>query len=128
MRSSSSCLPLSRQGSSLTFPSAPGTASSGRLAFLDDLTGILNRSAFDRDCKTIAEQSDITFVMFDINGLKSTNDTWGHVISIRQRMHERCRSSRDHQKARKSPIPDFFGPLFCPVPDVTEEGPIFPLY
>lgn len=51
-----------------------------KLAFLDDLTGVLNRSAFDRDCKTIAEQSDITFVMFDINGLKSTNDTWGHVI------------------------------------------------
>lgn len=51
-----------------------------KLAFLDNLTGVLNRSAFDRDCKTIAEQSDITFVMLDINGLKSTNDTWGHVI------------------------------------------------
>lgn len=51
-----------------------------KLAFLDNLTGVFNRSAFDRDCKTATEQSDVVFVMFDINGLKVTNDTWGHVV------------------------------------------------
>lgn len=47
----------------------------------DELTGLKNRRALQEDCKQI-EQSDSlgrkTIIMMDLNGLKTTNDTFGH--------------------------------------------------
>lgn len=47
----------------------------------DDMTGLLNRRAYEEDCAKILETgsvSKMTVVMMDLNGLKSVNDTYGH--------------------------------------------------
>lgn len=53
------------------------------LATTDALTGLENRLAFDELLKTIAKeadaQADWVMVMIDVNGLKYTNDTFGHL-------------------------------------------------
>jgi diguanylate cyclase (GGDEF)-like protein len=49
------------------------------MAYKDQLTGIANRAAFEEKVDTyVKEHRDIVLFMFDINGLKYTNDTYGH--------------------------------------------------
>lgn len=58
-----------------------------KLAFIDDLTGAYNRTAFQRDIDNQWEinpktgkkvMRQITIFMFDLNDLKKCNDTYGH--------------------------------------------------
>ena len=56
-----------------------------KMAYLDKLTGLKNRRAYEeylsilRAKKDISGQTDdLTIVMLDVNGLKCTNDTLGH--------------------------------------------------
>lgn len=49
------------------------------MAYKDQLTGISNRTAFEEKACTYAkEHRDIVLFLFDINGLKCINDTYGH--------------------------------------------------
>ncbi len=51
------------------------------MAFTDNLTGLGNRAAFDRDAEALPKQAQdapLTVVMFDVNHLKRVNDTYGH--------------------------------------------------
>ncbi|MGN0424405.1 MAG: diguanylate cyclase domain-containing protein [Acetatifactor sp.] len=48
----------------------------------DELTGLLNRRAYEEDCTGIESSgmvSNTTIVMMDLNGLKAVNDTYGHM-------------------------------------------------
>ncbi len=50
-----------------------------RLSFVDELTGLYNRNAFithTKDIKTVDD--DFWYIIVDINGLKTANDTLGH--------------------------------------------------
>ncbi|MDO4187855.1 MAG: GGDEF domain-containing protein [Lachnospiraceae bacterium] len=53
-----------------------------KTALTDELTGLLNRRAYDNDIKELFEPvvniSDITLIAIDVNGLKDANDTLGH--------------------------------------------------
>lgn len=52
-----------------------------QLAFTDAMTKTRNRSAFEQTRKQLANKgssASLTVFMFDINNLKSTNDTYGH--------------------------------------------------
>lgn len=50
-----------------------------KLAYRDDLTGILNRTACNDDMKHMDITEDVyTVLMFDLNNLKMCNDTLGH--------------------------------------------------
>jgi diguanylate cyclase (GGDEF)-like protein len=54
-----------------------------RLATLDTLTGIRNKTAFDRQMKNLTKElyngnKEFGFVMVDLNNLKVFNDTYGH--------------------------------------------------
>ncbi|SDN91531.1 sensor domain-containing diguanylate cyclase [Acetanaerobacterium elongatum] len=54
-----------------------------RMAYLDILTGLKNRTAFNKDMEKLALQpltGTIMLVEFDMNNLKSTNDHYGHKI------------------------------------------------
>lgn len=51
------------------------------LAYMDVMTKTKNRISFDSYMEHMRETGitkDITFVMFDLNNLKFTNDNWGH--------------------------------------------------
>lgn len=51
------------------------------LVDFDELTGLYNRRAFERDIDNIEKSvmtKFLTIVSFDVNGLKYTNDTFGH--------------------------------------------------
>lgn len=50
------------------------------IALYDKLTGLNNRYAFEKELKNIEENNNITpvLVIFDVNGLKFINDTFGH--------------------------------------------------
>lgn len=53
-----------------------------KLSITDDMTGLFNRRAYDEDCSKIVESdsvSEITLIMMDVNGLKTINDTHGHM-------------------------------------------------
>lgn len=54
-----------------------------KLAYEDRLTGAPNRMAFDQDLAQIFEMTreagDCRLVIFDVNGLKGINDSYGHV-------------------------------------------------
>lgn len=53
-----------------------------RISVTDDLTGLFNRHAYEEDCKKILENdfvSRLTIIMMDVNGLKTVNDTYGHM-------------------------------------------------
>ncbi|MCU1373497.1 MAG: putative Diguanylate kinase, partial [Actinomycetia bacterium] len=47
----------------------------------DELTGLVNRSGFDRraDGVLAASADDVALVFVDLDGFKAVNDTWGHV-------------------------------------------------
>lgn len=51
------------------------------LSYHDVLTGLYNRTFFERECLRLEEQQifPVTIVMGDINGLKLTNDVFGHM-------------------------------------------------
>lgn len=52
-----------------------------RIAYTDLLTGVKNRAAFDRDLRDLpaSKYGDLRIVGFDVNNLKHTNDTYGHM-------------------------------------------------
>lgn len=50
-----------------------------RMAFTDDMTGMKNRRAFDRDMEVLQNENDAVAVLYaDMNGLKQINDNMGH--------------------------------------------------
>ncbi|MCR5482057.1 MAG: GGDEF domain-containing protein [Clostridia bacterium] len=51
-----------------------------RYANYDQMTGLKNRRAFSEEYKRLSEKlpEDICIIMADLNGLKETNDTYGH--------------------------------------------------
>ena len=51
-----------------------------KLAYRDELTGLSNRAAYERDWDQIDREKGAALIMFDINGLKAANDTWGHAV------------------------------------------------
>ena len=54
-----------------------------RNANTDAMTGLLNRRAFNDEAMSVDEnprKNEITFIACDINGLKKTNDTYGHEV------------------------------------------------
>lgn len=53
-----------------------------RISVTDDMTGLLNHRAYEEDCVKIVENNSIpqiTMIMMDVNGLKTANDTCGHM-------------------------------------------------
>lgn len=51
------------------------------LAYMDTMTGLGNRAAFDRDAEALQQEGDngpFAVAVFDINNLKYINDTYGH--------------------------------------------------
>lgn len=53
-----------------------------RMSITDDVTGLLNRRAYEEVCTKIEETDSaagITIIMMDVNGLKTANDTYGHM-------------------------------------------------
>lgn len=50
-----------------------------KLAYIDILTGALNRTAYDRDLAEIdPDNNKIVIAILDVNGLKNINDQYGH--------------------------------------------------
>ena len=46
------------------------------------MTGLLNRRAYEEDCVNMQEEgmvSQVSILMMDVNGLKTVNDTYGHL-------------------------------------------------
>lgn len=53
-----------------------------KISVTDDMTGLFNRRAFEEACAKIIETNSfrkMTMVMMDVNGLKTVNDTYGHM-------------------------------------------------
>ena len=53
-----------------------------KISITDDMTGLFNHRAYDEDCKKVSETNSalqITMIMMDVNGLKTVNDTYGHM-------------------------------------------------
>ncbi|MGN0427907.1 MAG: diguanylate cyclase domain-containing protein [Agathobacter sp.] len=53
-----------------------------RISITDDMTGLFNRRAYEEDCTKILETESlprVTMIMMDLNGLKTVNDTYGHM-------------------------------------------------
>ena len=53
-----------------------------RISITDDMTGLFNRYAYEEACKKILKDelvSQMTVIMMDVNGLKTVNDTYGHM-------------------------------------------------
>lgn len=48
------------------------------ISYLDQLTGVLNRRAYDRDIEQIENGDTVGIVFSDLNGLKQVNDEEGH--------------------------------------------------
>ncbi len=55
-----------------------------RLAYVDSITKLANRTAYDKELQVIQRNlstyDSISFIMFDLNNLKITNDTFGHSV------------------------------------------------
>lgn len=50
-----------------------------RMAFTDDMTGMKNRRAFERDTEAMENNNDAVAILYaDMNGLKQINDNMGH--------------------------------------------------
>jgi len=70
------------------------------LSFHDGLTGLYNRRFFDEEQKrmNVARNLPLTLMMVDVNGLKLTNDAFGHkvgdnlLMKIAHSLKEICRS------------------------------------
>lgn len=45
---------------------------------LDSLTGLYNRSAFEKDIKILGKRKRYTVIVMDLNDFKEVNDTFGH--------------------------------------------------
>ena len=54
------------------------TETGSRFAFIDYLTHIYNRNAFERDLINLPKDSGGYYIIADLNGLKAVNDTIGH--------------------------------------------------
>lgn len=54
------------------------TDTGSRFAYIDYLTHIYNRNAFERDLAGLQENSDGCYIIADLNDLKLVNDTIGH--------------------------------------------------
>lgn len=53
-----------------------------RISITDDMTGLYNRRAYEEDSVKMMENNEsarITMIMMDVNGLKTINDTYGHM-------------------------------------------------
>lgn len=53
-----------------------------KVSITDDMTGLLNHRAYEEDCMKIIKNnslSEITVIMMDVNGLKTVNDSCGHM-------------------------------------------------
>lgn len=46
--------------------------------YIDSLTGIQNRLAFDKKMAELQKKNNLAIIVFDLNNLKSINDTLGH--------------------------------------------------
>jgi diguanylate cyclase (GGDEF)-like protein/PAS domain S-box-containing protein len=70
------------------------------LSYHDQLTGLYNRRYYEEELKNINSEGNypITLVMADVNGLKLTNDAFGHVfgdrmlVAIADILKKECRS------------------------------------
>ncbi len=70
------------------------------LSYHDQLTGLYNRRFYEEELKNINSEGNypITLVMADVNGLKLTNDAFGHVfgdrmlVAIADILKRECRS------------------------------------
>lgn len=53
-------------------------------AYIDGLTGLLNRRAYGDELNKYSEQlpTDIICISMDLNGLKNVNDNVGHAIFV----------------------------------------------
>ena len=49
-----------------------------RLAYLDSMTGLQNRTAFIEEQQKDEPTAECTYILFDINNLKQINDQYGH--------------------------------------------------
>lgn len=53
-----------------------------QMAFTDSLTELGNRNAYETSCVRMAHDFDsvrsLCLILFDLNGMKRVNDTWGH--------------------------------------------------
>lgn len=51
-----------------------------KMAYLDVMTGLANRAAFEQhmDALSAGQVAPVALLLFDLNGLKHVNDTWGH--------------------------------------------------
>lgn len=51
-----------------------------RMAYRDIMTGLANRAAFEKHMSALSGSpvDPLALVVFDLNGLKHVNDTWGH--------------------------------------------------
>ncbi len=56
-----------------------------RMAYTDELTGLENRTAFERRMSILSTMRDhpVCLIMLDLNGLKQINDTLGHAAGDR---------------------------------------------
>lgn len=70
------------------------------LSYHDQLTGLYNRRYYDEQLRLFDEQKlyPITLVLFDVNGLKLTNDVFGHqsgdrlLVRVAQGLRASCRA------------------------------------
>lgn len=70
------------------------------LSYHDQLTGLYNRRFFEEELKRLDTERNLplTIVMLDVNGLKLTNDAFGHLVGddllrrIGEIMKQQCRS------------------------------------
>ena len=95
-----------------------------RLAYSDTLTGIKNRAAFAKALTTIGKgkANDLTLLVVsaDLNGLKHTNDTMGHMagdVLIKRAADFLSESLRPYGEVYRTGGDEFFALLL----DVTEE-------
>lgn len=74
----------------------------------DELTGLLNRRAYEMGLRDFAEhgiERDYIFILIDLNGLKRVNDQFGHhegdrfICGISNCIKELCRMYSDKEKA-----------------------------
>lgn len=71
---------------------------------LDSLTGLYNRSAFEKDKETLKKRKKYTVIVMDLNNFKKVNDTFGHeygdavlievATTIRESFDRTCSSYR----------------------------------